>query len=141
MYSNNYVSVVVGDIPSDICNLTSLVLAHFGGTSMSSLGCFPSCLSAITNYDIPDYDNYCPNDLDRIMCGIIAGVLLDSSSNSHSTWLCDSYGHLITEPCGQAGQYVWSKLTCVGGVITSLTIDDTTGMLLCHWYMLLEYRS
>lgn len=113
---------IAGSIPVGLCGLSNLSQAYFG--SNANLGCFPSCLTSVPAYQVPNSYNYCPSDLERIMCGIISGMRVNSSNIQYSEWVCDSYGHLSgPTPCLAP----WNMVNCQNGEITSLEVTSTLG--------------
>lgn len=101
-----------GTVPSSFCALTNLGTLGIWASGRSStnpaITCTRSCLSSKINMNYMSSLPMCPAttislDTQRGICAFIAATNIASI---YSTWACDVYGQVITQPC-TGGTITW----------------------------------
>ena len=123
---------VIGAIPNEICQLTSLKMLYLDGNP--GVSCYPNCLSSLmilaVDSSVP-FKPICPSFQDAALCGMVSATNVGSV---YSEWSCTTDGLTETNPC--ITNAIWRGMTCLGGFVNSISISSSLigqlAYLLCY---------
>lgn len=121
-----------GSLPSQFCGISTLTALNiwYNGGPNAAITCTRSCLSTkMGSYSAPASLPECPAttislSTQRGLCAFIAATNVASVSG-YSSWACDVYGQVTTQPCN-GGTAVWPGITgcSSNGDVTALSINS-----------------
>ena len=117
---------VIGAIPNEICQLTSLKMLYLDGNP--GVSCYPNCLSSLmilaVDSSVP-FKPICPSFQDAALCGMVSATNVGSV---YSEWSCTTDGLTVTNPCIVSDS--WDAITCDdrGHVNSIVFSNELTGV-------------